>query len=154
MNTDCIRVSTVVAVEPAAAFALFTEDIAIWWKPKVRGLFRQDEVGTLQFRDGRLWETYPQAEPFEIGRVLVWEPPYRLVVEWRQGLFAPGEKTEVEVRFEKSGSGTRVTLEHRGWDAFPAGHPARHGYTGGAFVSMIGLRWADALTSLRSAPHR
>ena len=65
------------------------------------------------------------------------------------------QRTEVEVRFEPAPldtrAGTRVTIEHRGWDALPADHPARHGYTGNAFTSMIGLRWADALTAVRYA---
>ena len=151
MNTDCVTVSTVVAVEPATAFAVFTNEIASWWRPKVRGLFRNGGDGTLKFDNGRLLETYRQGEPLEIGRVLAWEPAKRLVVEWRQEGFAPGERTEVEVRFEAAPGGTRVTVEHRGWDRLPADHPARHGYTGNAFAGMIGLRWADALTALRFA---
>jgi len=151
VNTDCVCVSTLVRVDAATAFEVFTNDIAGWWKPKVRGMFQKGQTGTLQFRDGRLWETYSSAEPFEIGRVLAWEPGKRLVVAWRQEGCAPDEHTEVEVRFEASGAGTRVTVEHRGWDALPAAHPARHGYSGGAFSTMMGLRWADALTSLIEA---
>jgi uncharacterized protein YndB with AHSA1/START domain len=150
VNTDCVTVSTVVAVDPATAFDVFAEDIAGWWRPKVRGLFQSGQTGTLQFREGRLWEIYTDGEPFEIGRVLAWEPPTRLVVEWRQEGFAPEERTEVEVRFEAAPRGTRVTVEHRGWDALAVSHPGRQ-YTGGAFSTMIGLRWADALTALRGA---
>jgi hypothetical protein len=76
--------------------------------------------------------------------------PRRLVFAWRPAGFAPHEPTEVEVRFEPAERGTRVTVEHRGWDALPAVHPSRHRYTGGAFTSMIGLRWADLLTAMRS----
>src|SRR5262249_31100479 len=103
---------------------------------------------------GMLLETYGEGEPFMIGRVLVWEPARRLVFEWRQEGFAPGERTEVEVQFEPALRGTRVTIEHRGWDAFAASHPARHGYTGSAFTGMIGLRWGDALTAFRQATSR
>ena len=151
MNTDCVTVSTVVAVSPAHAFQVFTEGIAFWWKPKARGLFRAGQTGTLAFRDGRLLAIYPQGEPFEIGRVLAWEPAERLVVEWKQEGFAAEDRTEVEVLFEPVTAGTRVTVKHRGWDSLPANHPARHGYTGDAFLSMIGLRWADALVGHASA---
>ena len=63
---------------------------------------------------------------------------------------APHEVTHVDVRFEAVSSGTRVTLEHRGWDALPLDHPARHGFSGSAFTSIIGLRWADLLTAFRA----
>ena len=151
MNTDCVTVSTIVAVDPATAFAIFTSEIGMWWKPRVPGLFRRGRNGTLKFDNGRLLEIDSFGEPFEIGRVLAWEPARRLVVEWRQEGFALGERTEVEVRFDPAPAGTRVTVEHRGWDALAANHPARHGATGNAFTSMIGLRWADALTAVRWA---
>ncbi len=51
----------------------------------------------------------PEAPPIEVGRVLVWEPGPRLAFTYR------GD-TEVEVRFEASEHGTRVVLEHRGFD--------------------------------------
>lgn len=78
MNIDCIVGSNVVAVDPAAAFAIFTGEIAAWRKPK-----------------------RPVSE----------EPGKRLVVEWRQDGFAPGESTQVEVRFAEAPGGTRVTIE-------------------------------------------
>jgi uncharacterized protein YndB with AHSA1/START domain len=115
----------------------------------VPGIFRPGHNGTLKFENGSLFEIDGEGDPFEIGRVLAWEPARRLVVEWRQEGFLPGDRTEVEVRFESVPSGTRVTVEHRGWDALSDSHAARHGLSGNAFTSMIGLRWADALTALR-----
>ncbi len=41
MNTDCVTVTTVVALDPVSAFAVFTGEISAWWKPKVPGLFRR-----------------------------------------------------------------------------------------------------------------
>src|SRR5262249_5690628 len=97
---------------------------------------------------------YDGGDSFEVGRVLEWNPGENLRFEWRQGDFAPGDVTGVEVRFEPAPGGTRVTLEHRGWERLQAAHPARHGYTGGAFVSMMGLRWADLLAALRRLAER
>jgi uncharacterized protein YndB with AHSA1/START domain len=154
MNTDCITATTIVAVDPAAAFDIFTGEIAAWWRPKVRGLFRPGSQGTLKFENGRLIEVYVEGPPSVVGSVLAWEPGRRVVLEWRQHDFAPGEKTEVEVRFEAIARGTRVTIEHRGWDSLPANHPARHSYTGNAFAGMIGLRWGEALTTFRAAVTR
>jgi hypothetical protein len=43
-----------------------------------------------------------------------------------------------------------VVIEHRGWDALPPDHPARHGLEGPAFSAMMGVWWGDQLVSLRS----
>jgi uncharacterized protein YndB with AHSA1/START domain len=85
----------------------------------------------------------------ETGRVIAWEPPRRLVFEWRAANFAPSEKTEVEVSFDLSASGTLVTLTHRGWSRIRPDHPARHAKEVPEFVRMIGLWWGDLMTSLR-----
>jgi uncharacterized protein YndB with AHSA1/START domain len=52
----------------------------------------------------------------EVGKVLVWDPPARLVLIWQltaEFQFDPNLVTEVEVQFTPEGEGTRVDLEHR-----------------------------------------
>jgi len=154
---DCVRVTTVVAADPAAAFELFTSEVDAWWRRGPRFRHGGMRPSTMRFEGGeggRLLEVYTDAAggAFEIGRVRVWKPADRLVFEWRGNNFPPGLLTEVEVRFEPAAGGaTRVTLEHRGWDRVPLDHPARHGYGASqAFVSMIGLHWADQLAALRA----
>ncbi len=85
----------------------------------------------------------------QTGTVLTWEPPSRLVLEWRGVNFAPNEKTEVEVRFEPSPSGTLVTVTHRGFSHLRPDHPVRHGQDTVAFSRSLGLWWGDLMTSLR-----
>jgi hypothetical protein len=104
------------------------------------------------FEGGRLLEEFGEdaGEAFEVGRVRVWKPAERVVFEWRAKAFEVGLITEVEVQFHAVERGTRVTLEHRGWDRVPLDNESRHGYGDSeAFVSMIGLYWADQLTALR-----
>ncbi len=156
---ETARVTTLIAVDPATAFSVFTEEIGTWWRPRIVDLFGKGRSGVMKFEPGakgRLLEIYADApnDPFVVGRVLTWIPGQRLVFEWRQRGFERNDVTEVEVRFEAVGKGTRVTLEHRGWDAFPSSHPARHGWEGEAFVTMISLRWGDQLTSLRAHASR
>ena len=101
---------------------------------------------------GRLFESFgegPEARVVEAGRIRVWEPPLRLVFEWRNTNFKPGEVTEVEVHFEATGNGTAVTVEHRGWATLPPEHPARHGLAGSDFSRELGLWWGALGTAFR-----
>ena len=149
-STDSVNVTTVVAAEPQTTFAIFTEEVDSWWKvgPRFRasGARMQFESG----EGGRLLQTSADGSVFEVGRIRVWKPGDRLVLSWRNQNFEPDQITEVEVRFEAAGSGTRVTIVHRGWDALPADHEARHGLEGRAFSSLIGGWWGDLALSLRS----
>jgi uncharacterized protein YndB with AHSA1/START domain len=158
-SPDSVRVSTVVAVDPVTAFEAFTGDVDRWWKRTLRHRFAPGQEGILRFEPGpggRLVETWGPGpeDAFEVGRVLAWEPGRRLVFEFRFTSFAPGEATEVEVRFEPEGDGTRVSLEHRGWDRLRPDHPARGGLEGGAFVTLVGLYWGDLLTAARAHAER
>jgi uncharacterized protein YndB with AHSA1/START domain len=152
---DRARVTVFVAVTPEAAFDVFTREIDLWWRQGPRYRIAGRSVGLLNFEPGvggRLLESFETpagSRAFELGRVTAWEPPTRLEFEWRAVNFKPGEKTVVEVRFVATGRGTLVTVEHRGWSALPADHPARHGLVGPAFSRMIGMWWGDLLTSLR-----
>jgi hypothetical protein len=159
ISAEVATVTTVVAVDPATAFDVFTSEIGAWWKSGPRYRFDPERSGTMRFEPGaggRLLEVHDPTTGagFEVGRVLVWEPGARLVFEFRGRDFAPGERTEVEVRFEAEGAGTRLTLEHRGWETIPPGHRARHGYTGQAFADMIGLWWADLMLAIRARAAR
>jgi len=145
-----------IAVPPDEAFAFFTEQIETWWRrgprfrnaPGDRGFIRMEPgVG------GRVFESFDD-RVVEVGRAIVWDPPRRLVFEWRNSNFAPAEKTEVEVRFDPTATGTRVTVVHRGWAALRPDHPARHGQPPSAFSRSVGLFWGDLLTSYRERASR
>jgi uncharacterized protein YndB with AHSA1/START domain len=153
-ETDHIVVTTVVAVDPATAFEVFTKEVDSWWRHGPRFRTGTEGASTMRFEPGahgRLIEVFDEkADPFVLGRVTVWEPPKHLAFEMGGRDFGRDEKTEVEVRFEAVDDGTRVTVEHRGWDAFPADHPVRHGLVGAAFTSMMGAFWGDLLVSHRA----
>ena len=51
----------------------------------------------------------------EVAHVRAWEPGRRLVLGWHPADWKPEEATEVELSFEPVETGTRVTVEHRGW---------------------------------------
>jgi len=120
-----VRKSVVVDCSPDQAFELFTERIHSWWPHETHspaeGL---PESTTFEPRvGGRIYNTAGGKE-FEWATVLAWEPPSRFVVDWH---VTPGTpSTELEVRFVPDGDGTRVELEHRGWEAYGDDAADRH----------------------------
>jgi len=116
-----------VAATPQRAFDAFTAEIGRWWRPNRLFAFTPRIPGLISFEAGergRLIETLPSGQIFEIGRVFVWNPPLHLAFGWRQATFDPSQATRVEVRFEPVGDETRVTVEHHGWDTVPDAHVA------------------------------
>lgn len=118
---------------PERVFRVFTEEVALWWRDDPLWRFTPKSPGTLAFEPpeggsaGRFVERLPNGKVFEIGEITRWEPGQRLAFGWRQASFAPDQTTEVEVSFIAVGEETRVTIEHRGWDAIPPANAARHG---------------------------
>jgi uncharacterized protein YndB with AHSA1/START domain len=144
-----ILVSVRVAATPRETFDIFTRDIALWWQPSPLFRFTPRDGGVLGFEGGeggRFVETLPSGTVFVIGRIKVWQPGQRLVFGWRQATFAKDQNTEVEVRFEPVGEGeTRVSVTHKGWDAIPLGHVARHAMSDGVFLRRHGEYWRGLL---------
>lgn len=148
---SAVIVSLRVKATPQEAFDVFTQEIAAWWKPN--GLFQITPRGdgVLRFESGeggRLVTDLPNGKSFEIGRISAWAPGERLAFSWRQGTFTADQTTYVEVRFEPVGDETRVTVEHRGWDAIPQAHVARHGFPLAVFQMRQGEHWRALLGAL------
>ena len=149
--TSKVYVALRVKAPPERAFSAFVGEIGAWWRPN--GLFQTTPraPGVLAFEageGGRLTETLESGKVFEIGRILVWEPPARLVFSWRQANFPPDLHTQVEVRFEAVGEETRVSVEHRGFDQVPEG-AARHGFPDKVLLMRLADWWRTLLTSYR-----
>ena len=147
-----ILVALRVKAGPARAFEAFTAEIGTWWRPNPIFRFTLRDPGALSFepgQEGRLIETLPDGKVFEIGKVRAWDPPHRLVFDWRQASFAPDQTTQVEVHFEAIGDETRVTVEHTGWDSVPAAHVARHGFPDAIFLRRHAEWWQSLLASYK-----
>jgi hypothetical protein len=129
-----IVVAIRVAATPARAFEVFTREIGVWWRPNDLFRFTPQGPGALAFDGGpggRLIESLPNGDTFEIGRISAWEPGVRLAF------------------FEPVGAETRVTVEHHGWDTVPEDHVARHAFPPAIFLRRHGEWWQALLSSYR-----
>ncbi len=153
MSGSKVMVALRVKATPERAFEAFVGEIGAWWRANPLFAFTPRDPGVIAFEPGeggRLTQTLAGGKVFEIGRIRAWEPPSRLVFGWRQASFAPGQDTEVEVRFEPVGEETRVTVAHAGWDSVPASHVARHGFPNALFLTRHGEWWRSLLASYRN----
>ena len=126
------------------AFELFTAGVGTWW-PAATHSIHGDAVAEVVLEPrvgGELYERTTSGDKARWATVTAWEPPYRLVLEWQVNPASP--PTLVTVAFAADGDGTRVDLEHSGWEAYgedAATHAADYvtgwdvvlgGYTGAA----------------------
>jgi uncharacterized protein YndB with AHSA1/START domain len=118
-----LRADTTVGVAPARAFELFTEGMGEWWPSEFSwSQDKLEQIGMEPREGGFCFERGPHGFRIDWGRVTAWEPPGRVVFLWqiagdRTPQPDPGRASEVEVTFSPDGdAGTRVEVEHRGWE--------------------------------------
>jgi uncharacterized protein YndB with AHSA1/START domain len=118
-----VRKSITVDADQQRAFEVFTARHGTWW-PSTYHIGASDyETAVIEpFAGGRWFERGVDGTEAVWGKVLVWEPPDRLVLAWQitpDFQFDPELVTEIEVRFEPLGANqTRVDLEHRYFERF------------------------------------
>lgn len=142
-STDTtVRRDVVVPVPPAEAFAAFTGRFGEIKPPEHNLLGAAVVESVFEPRvGGHVLDRGPDGRECRWARVLVWEPPHRVVFTWDIGpswqLESDPERTsEVEVRFVADGeNATRVELEHRhidrhgpGWETLRDGVAGEQGY--------------------------
>ena len=132
---DAVRRELTVPAPPERAFAVFTDRFDSWWP-------RSHSIGGSELAEavvepragGRWYERGADGSETDWGEVLAWEPPHRLILSWRiGGDWAldpdPAHASEIEVPFAPEGDGTRVAVEHRGFE--------RHGATAAALAEGV-----------------
>jgi uncharacterized protein YndB with AHSA1/START domain len=124
-TANVVRHSVTVPIDPDGAFRLFTEEIGTWWPSDSHKLSEGPITEVFEPREGGRWyELAEDGGQCTIGTVLVWEPPARFVLAWQltpEWEHEPDldRATQVEVTFvPEPDRGTRVTLEHRGFESY------------------------------------
>jgi uncharacterized protein YndB with AHSA1/START domain len=148
---DPVRHEVEVAAAPERAFASFTDELGSWWPAEYTWAQTTLEDIAIEGREGgRCHETGPHGFSCDWGRVVACDPDERLVFTWqispdRTPQPDPDRSSEVEVRFEPSGKGTKVSLEHRGFE--------RHGDEGQGYRDALASEhgWPYMLDCLRKA---
>ncbi len=148
-----VRHSLNVKAAPERAFAVFTAGMGRWWNPS-------HSIGASPLKDvvieprvgGRWFERGADGAECDWGRLLVWEPPARLVLAWQvdaEWRFDPALVTELELRFLPEGvEATRVELEHRNLERHGAGwEGVRDGIAAGDGWPLYLRRYAELFTN-------
>jgi uncharacterized protein YndB with AHSA1/START domain len=130
VSVEPVRRTVTVGRSVEDAFALFTEGISTWWPFPSHSIGGADTVAAVfKPESGRLYEVLADGTEHDWADIIEWSPPERFVLAWHPN---PERRTEVEVRFIAAGEGTRVELEHRGWERLGAvAHEARASYVSG-----------------------
>ena len=111
-----LRLTFDVACSPEHAFTTWTARIDTWW-PRDHTVGGDDVAAVVlePVVGGRIFERTESGAEHDWGRVTVWDPPHRFGYRWHLAQ-PPDDATLVEIRFDSAGSGTRVSIEHTGWD--------------------------------------
>jgi uncharacterized protein YndB with AHSA1/START domain len=143
-TTLVVQKSVLVDAPPEEAFRAFTAGLSEWWPFETHSIGgeRTHRAVFEEREGGRVYEVLETGEEEDWATVLAWEPPQRFVLSWHVNKTQPA--TEVEVRFAVEGDGTRVRLDHRGWERPGAdAGGGRDGYDAG-WEHVLG-RYAAAL---------
>lgn len=132
------------AVPLEQAFAVFTGSFNTWWPHQFHlGQAEVDEVVLEPRVGGRWFERGVDGSECDWGRVLVWEPPQRLVFTWQiNGSWQfdpdPGKASEIEARFTAAGPRESVVeIEHRYFERLDGGQTIHSAIIGGGGWALL-----------------
>jgi uncharacterized protein YndB with AHSA1/START domain len=126
VDPNSVRKVVDVQAPLSVAWRVFTHEMGTWWPLAQYKIGKANAVDAIiePHVGGRWFERGDDGTTCDWGRVLLWEPPSRLVLSWdidANWQPDPELKTEIEVRFIAAGEdATRVELEHRHLDRYGA----------------------------------
>ena len=159
-----VRKVLTVKAPPDQAFRRFTAEMGSWWPLRSHSVGQADaESVTMEGRvGGRIVEHIRGGRESCWGTITAWDPPRRVAFTWHPGR-PPETAQEVEVRFTGVDAGTRVELEHGGFERLGRrartarrGYPLGWEYVLGLYAARRGpFMWMmSGLTETMLAAHR
>ena len=121
---------------PDQAFALFTEHLAEWWPGDTHSLSAATrktpkDIEVELYQGGLIIEHTADGNIAPWGRFTEFKQGKSLSIDWFVGR-PEAEATQIEVKFQPTAKGTRITLTHGGWDVLgPNADRIRDSYQGG-----------------------
>ena len=125
-----VRREITVNATPERAFEVFTAGFDSWWP-------RGHHIGAAEMTravidpgSGQWYEVGADGSRCDWGKILAYDPPRRITLQWRIGgtwvlETDPAAYSEIDVTFTPEGDATRVTLEHRNLDRHTAAEALR-----------------------------
>ena len=152
-TTDLVLRKTIsVAQPPEVAFRVFTEEVGTWWPARTHSV-GEERVSAVVLEGrvgGRFYERLDDGTEHDWGEITSWDPPERLGMTWHPGR-GPETAQQLVIRFLAEGDGTRVEVEHSGWEtlgdkaeATLASYDSESGWTG-----VLG-QYAEAVEEARA----
>ena len=145
------RAEVVVPVSPEDAFAVFTDEVGIWWRRDTPYWNDRDRGVTIRLEPGvggrfvEVWDLDTGAG-YEVGRITAWEPGKRLALTWTQLGWPEHVSTQIEVTFEPAEEGgTLVQVEQTGFEIVPDAARYLQGYDTG-WKTVLGW-FAERITT-------
>jgi uncharacterized protein YndB with AHSA1/START domain len=146
-SIPAIRGKITIDVPVDHAFQVFTSSFNTWWPHEFHiGQTDIAEAIIEPRKGGRWYERGIDGSECDWGRVLVWEPPHRLVITWQiNGRWQfdpdPTRASEVEVLFSADGpEQTTVQLTHQYFDRLEGGQAIHEAMRDeGNWSALLGL---------------
>lgn len=115
-----IEKSVDVPLSPDAAFALFTDEIDVWWpgakfSVSARKQKKPRKISFEDHKDGLITETDDGGHTHIWGRIIAYDPGKYLAFSWFPGE-SEDKATVVTVTFTPTANGTRCDLTHGGFE--------------------------------------
>lgn len=142
-----LRLSFEVRCPAERAFEVWTAETSRWWPADhtatgaPEAIVFEPEVG------GGIYELTAAGERVDWGQIVAWDPPARLAYLWhlRQDR---ADATEVHIEFVPlADGGTRVDIEHRGWERLGASGPDKRAANQRGWGGLI-PHYVDAVVEL------
>ena len=111
-----LRIAFDLDCSPDHAFETWTRKATAWWPPE--HTVSHERGASIVFEPrvgGRIFERTTRGEEIEWGQIVEWDPPRSLRYVWHIAT-DPANATDVVIAFRHAPRGTRVEIEHGGWD--------------------------------------